>query len=235
MSQLQVPQPDKKDVLYKTVQAALALLARDVLGLFSIIMAPPLEKRQEEWQIEVVQTLAEVSEKLDSLTIENLSNNPVFITAVTNVTPIVIRTHQREKLEALRNVVVNAALPNPPDDDTQTMFFEMLNTFTSWHLKLLKFFGQDNWFVLLGYSETLSYLDPAEILQRLVAHYSNLQGNETFANKIVTDLNYNRLISLPDAPLALQNEIWTSEEPISEVITDLGRSFLKFTSSPLDR
>lgn len=51
-----------------------------------------------------------------------------------------MRTHQAEKLDALRNAVMIVALSKAPADDLQSIFLNLVDTFTPIHLKLLSFF-----------------------------------------------------------------------------------------------
>jgi hypothetical protein len=46
-----------------------------------------------------------------------------------------LRNSQKEKLTALRNAVLNAALPNPPEESIQQMFVNFIDSLTVWHRK----------------------------------------------------------------------------------------------------
>lgn len=59
------------------------------------------------------------------------------VSIVLQATQIALRTHQTEKRMALRNAVMNAALPQAPEEGLQQMFLHFIDTFTEWHLRLL--------------------------------------------------------------------------------------------------
>jgi hypothetical protein len=59
------------------------------------------------------------------------------VDAVVTATRIVDRTSQREKIEALRNAVLNSALPAAPDQDIQQLYFALIDNLTPTHLRLL--------------------------------------------------------------------------------------------------
>ena len=62
-----------------------------------------------------------------------------------------IRNHQSEKREALRNAVLNAALPNAPEESIQQLFINQVDTFTVWHIRLLDLFKEPPaWFEETG-------------------------------------------------------------------------------------
>src|SRR2546422_762130 len=50
---------------------------------------------------------------------------------------VALRNHQADKRQALKNAILNAALPNPPDDARQQMFLTWVDQFTVWHLRVL--------------------------------------------------------------------------------------------------
>jgi hypothetical protein len=54
------------------------------------------------------------------------------------------RTHRKEKLEALRNAVLNIALGHKPSEDLQAIFMNLVDSFAPVHLELLRFCQHDN-------------------------------------------------------------------------------------------
>ena len=50
---------------------------------------------------------------------------------MTYATQIAIRNHQRKKLEALRNAVLNSALVNASEEDIQLMFLNFIEYLTT--------------------------------------------------------------------------------------------------------
>jgi hypothetical protein len=66
-----------------------------------------------------------------------LGDNPAFITTVMHATQVALRTHQQEKLDALRNAVMNAATGNTPEEDLQSLFLTFIEEFTPTHLRIL--------------------------------------------------------------------------------------------------
>ena len=113
------------DTLHTLTRAGLSAipsLGGPAVEIFNAIFTPPLNKRKDEWIQSIVKSLIELEGKVDGLTLENLSKNEVFITTVTQATYTAIRNHHEEKLTALRNAVINSALPNPPNEDLQLMF-----------------------------------------------------------------------------------------------------------------
>lgn len=60
-------------------------------------------------------------------------------TTILHAAEVARRTHQEEKLDALRNAVLNSALPGAPDDDVQLIFLNLVDGLTPTHLRILRF------------------------------------------------------------------------------------------------
>ena len=67
------------------------------------------ERRRAKWLEQLAEAVNEVQKKVAELTPEKLSANDVFISTALHAAEIASRTHQDEKLKALRNTVVNSA------------------------------------------------------------------------------------------------------------------------------
>jgi hypothetical protein len=105
----------------------------------NLILSPATKRRDrwiDEYLSKAVQTIAE---KAAPSVVENLSNNESFLTVVLQATSIALRNHQKEKLEALKNAIINSGLPNAPNEDLQFMFINFIDSFTVTHLVILDF------------------------------------------------------------------------------------------------
>ena len=81
-----------------------------------------------------MEDIAEVIRRLEEhkgITPEQLRENPAFIDAVLSATNAAIRTSQEEKRKALRNAVLNSALPDAPDIAIQQTFIATVASVTS--------------------------------------------------------------------------------------------------------
>jgi hypothetical protein len=107
--------------------------------IFAAIVTPPLVKRRDEWIESIAEGLKKQEEKIKGFELDNLSKNEAFITTVTYATMIAIRNHEKEKIAALRNAVLNAALPSAPEGDLQPLYLSIVDFLTPWHMKILKF------------------------------------------------------------------------------------------------
>jgi hypothetical protein len=101
-------------------------------------LSPPLEKRRNAWMKEVGRTLQEL-EKNRGIKLEELQTNEAFVTAVLQATQTALRNHQREKIEALRNAVINSASGINIEEDLQLQFIRYVEELAPSHFALLKF------------------------------------------------------------------------------------------------
>ena len=149
--------------------------------------------------------------------IEDLSSNEAFITTVMQATQVALRTHQKEKLLALRNAVLNVALHRAPDEDLQLLYLSFADSFTQWHLRILKYFHEHPTQVKSAYESG-----------ELIAAYPELDGKQAFYEQIVRDLYARGLVVSNVTPGTA-----TAFMPFAGRATQLGQAFLEFISSPV--
>lgn len=191
------PKAGAGDVAHTLVKAGLSAIP--VLGgpaaeIFSAIVVPPLSNRRDEWIDSIVKGLNLLEKKIKDYNIETLSQNDMFITTVMHASQVAIRNHQKEKLEVLRKAILNAASPNAPEEDIQLMFLNFVDTFTPWHLRILKFFDNpQEW----GRKSGITYPNwsmggPSTVLEHT---FPELRGRRDFYDQIVKDLFIRGLMS----------------------------------------
>src|ERR1035438_9693178 len=107
------PAPGKTAVDYGLAIAKVASIAFPFFGagvtLVDLVTAPLRGKRFSDWCEEIRLRLNDLSEKVDGMTPEALAKDDAFFSAFAQATQAALRTHQQEKLDALRNAVLNVA------------------------------------------------------------------------------------------------------------------------------
>ncbi|MGY1691878.1 hypothetical protein [Geodermatophilus sp. SYSU D01105] len=105
------------------------------------------DRRMDEWLAGVAEAITELQDTSEDWpTFEDLAEDDVFSDAVVNATRAAQATHQAEKLEALRNGVLNSIGPFAPSIEEQTRFFRLVDQFSVAHLRLLAFFADPGGF-----------------------------------------------------------------------------------------
>ena len=139
----ELPKKTAADVAYGVVKAAVAaapLVGGSAAEIIGIVFGPPLERRRDKWSQQLADAVNEIIKTVSELTPEKLSQSDVFVTTALHASQIAIRTHQDEKLQALKNAVIHASLPGAPTDSIQQIFLNYVDRFTPWHLAILSLF-----------------------------------------------------------------------------------------------
>jgi hypothetical protein len=215
------------DLAHSGVRAIVSLIpvGSAALEFFNNFFAPPLEKRRQKWMEAVAEAIRKL-EQQQGIKVEDLQHNESFITTVMQATQIALRSHEHEKLDALRNAMLNSALPLATDDSLQQMFLAWVDRFTVWHLRILALYDDPKgWFAARNWKFPAfmnSSLGPL-----LAAAYPELKNQHPFCELLAKDLwnsgliNTDGLNAMTTAPGA--GVSWTS---------DIGKRFLRFITEP---
>lgn len=204
-----MPERTAGDVVHALVKGGLSVIP--IAGglaseLFELVLAPPLSKRRDAWLESVARRLEAVGAKVDSL-----GDDAAFVTTMLHATHIALRTHQEEKLEALRNAVVNSAIGTGPEDDIRAIFLNLVDGFTPTHLRILSFFQNRN------------SLDSAA--------FERLRDARAVTDLMVNELARGGLIEDTRPYVARGRDTGDSLLTLNWTLTKLGTRFLTFVSS----
>jgi len=138
-----VPKPDWKDnaiILAKVVGSVVPVAGGPIVEILNFIDGRCLlGKRMRQFLEDLNKDMAILQEKGKGPSPEELAENEAFVSTFLHVVQAATRSHQKEKINALRNAVLNSALPSAPDADMQLIFINLLDSMTASHIKLLLF------------------------------------------------------------------------------------------------
>ncbi|MEI7685086.1 MAG: alpha/beta hydrolase [Planctomycetota bacterium] len=221
------PQSSTGDNVHTLVRAgvgSLPVIGAAATELFQKLIVPPLEKRRQEWMEAVAQGLRDLEER-QKCVIDDLASNDVFIDTVMAASQAAIRSSQQEKREALKNAVLNAALPSPPDELRQQMFVNLVETLTVWHLRILRLFADPVcWF---QEQQRQPPQHPNGLSDLLTAAYPELQKERGLYDQIGKDLFNRGLLGTEGF-----HSMMTGSGVFAQRATELGEQFLKFITKP---
>jgi hypothetical protein len=141
---------------------------------------------------------------------------------VQQATQIAMRSHQEEKLEALRNAVRNSALAGAPSDDLQLMFIRFIDELTSWHLRILRLFDDPPAYLeQRGQRTDLSFGGGSTLVERC---HPELRGRSELCAQLVRDLQTRGLLLQGN----FLNVTMTGAGLMTPRTTALGREFIRF-------
>jgi hypothetical protein len=225
---LELPEPSHGDAAHAFVRAALSavpVVGGPAVELFSAVITPPLQRRLQEWMHDVARAIDDL-ERSGIVSLDQIAQNEVFIDTLLHASQAALRTHQAEKRAALRNAILNAALPNPPDESLQQMIVSLVDQYTPWHLQLLEFardprewFRRRNRPVPSG-----EYMAELEVIH---IAFPETKDRDEFIRQVWKDLYQDGLVYLADL-----NTTWEHPHELDVLISSLGHQFLRFIERP---
>lgn len=213
----------------KSLLPLIPVLGGPIAEFFSFVISPPLVKRRDEWLIEIHGRLKSLEEKNEGSNIANLQDNENFISILLYATQIAMRTHQKEKLEALKNAVINSLLVPEIDENMQMIFINIIDRYTPWHLIILNCLNDPRKFCEekgIKYSCNIA----GSKSSMLECANPELKGRRDFYDQIVKDLYYNGLLINFDSLHTNMSENGVFESNT----TKMGKDFLRFIQSDLE-
>ncbi len=221
------PEPDEADAAYGAARAALAAipgLGGSITEVLSIVLAPAVARRRDEWFKELADALDQVEAKVEGFRVENLAGNEAFVSATVQATRAAAATHQQKKREYLRNALVNVALGKQKDELRQHIFLNAIEAFLPAHVQTLELIWRGSarkvpWdqqaipMSQRNYGTAIGILNP------------ELKGQPWLTAAILGDLRNRGFSNLVDPNASF---------PQGSLMTNLGIEFLNFVLSPED-
>jgi hypothetical protein len=187
-----------------------------------------LNERRDQWLEELAEAVQELCDRVDGLDPAELPENPLFVDAVVSATRIVEHTHQQDKLAALRNAVLNSALPGAPDADSQAILFSMLDRFTGSHLRVLTMWDDPPaWFRARGLIPPQAAM-AASRTQTVEAGLPKLRNQRDFYMQLADELKSAGLMT------ASLSGMVTASALMDRLTSNLGRQLVRLISRPAD-
>lgn len=184
-------------------------------------MAGPLQKRRDCWIQAIALRLVVMERYVKDFRWQRLQDKEEFVTIAAQASQIAMRTHQQEKLEALRSAVTNSAIGSGNDFGVESMFLQFIDRFTVEHITWLKHYH--------NYQKGRKPPGSAD-LENMIANGKHPEWRaghsacEELRKIIVTDLNNSGLLKDLE-PIDRLEAGWYN------AVTDLGERFLEYISS----
>jgi len=217
----QPPKMTVTDGVHKIGKALVSLtpgVGGAAVELYETLWKAPLDKRMASWTKLIAEGLGKIEQNF-----EKLAENPVFVSNVFYATQAALRTHQKDKLEALRNAVLNSTLPTAPNEDLQLIFINLLDSMTVSHIRVLEFLA-----------------DPRSYLKGKVSDQEGVRGHPLYPylEKAFPEMNrtfYMMIVDQLKARGLTEVNVDQKAEKLFKVhTTGLGRDLVQFIKAPFE-
>lgn len=211
----------------KAVAALVPYFGGSISEVFAAILQPQIQKRRDEWFQSIADDLDKLIEKVQGIELQKVRENEQFTTALLNASQSAIRNHSKEKLDALKNAIVNVAAGSNLEENIQQLFLTWIDTLTPFHLRMLEFFRDPR-----EYGEKIgksfpnwSVGGPSQVIEHA---FDDVLRNRAIYDQIIKDLQQRGLIGEFSPHTTMSgNGMFASRT------TELGVAFLDFIKSPV--
>jgi hypothetical protein len=210
---------------YNLIKAGISVLPGVgplVVPFFENYVVSPAKQRVDTLLEALVQELEELKFKFESVDLDR----PVFQTTLMRACEIALHTHQEQKLEALRNLVLNSSIPRSIEDDVLAMFLNWTDYFSELHISTLRH---------------LHYLDRYDP-EQLHIYFPKWEEKRAIYNQVLKDLTDRGLILTDNSTIIGVDPKHKGEidkllrynrqyRQVSKT-TELGKQFIEFIEYP---
>lgn len=219
------PDSEKAHRVARAALSGVPGLGGALVETFNALIEPPMTRRKTEWMEQVTEAINELYEK-GIVTESDLQENEKFFTTLVHASNVAIKNHEKEKLEALRNAVLNSALPDAPDDTWQQLFLNLIDSCTSWHIAILKLFqGPEKWARNNGHQ--FPNWSMGGITSVIESAYPELLGQQDLYRLVWQELYRNGLLNTDSLGTTM-----TGSGMLAKRTTAIGDKFVEFISEP---
>jgi hypothetical protein len=223
------PTPTLRDharVLAEAVIELVPVVGGSATTLAGAIVQPRLERRQTAWLQRLGDGFEELSSRVDDLELAQMQQDDRLVTTILEATQVAARTYEEEKLDALRNACLNAALPNDLRGEYERAFVRFVDELSPIHLRVLTYLADPTeWFNSHGIErEDYGSAPRREPFERA---FPELVPESPLCELILRDLGQAGL-----ADVGGLNGMVTGNNVYAPLATELGRQFLRFVTPP---
>ncbi len=80
--------------------------------------------------LKIAESLEELQNKVEGFDVHSLCEDELFISVLNRASQLAISNRQEEKIDALKNVVINTALKISIDENEEMIFINMIDSLT---------------------------------------------------------------------------------------------------------
>lgn len=132
-------EPDLGSALVRAGVAAVPVLGGPINELLALVLSPAIARRRRQWMDAVAYGLVKLEERVEGFSLASLAERPDFLSAFMHAFHAALKTHEIEKLDSLRNSVLNVAIDQIQSESKTAHFLVLVDQYSVWHLRVLKY------------------------------------------------------------------------------------------------
>jgi len=227
------PSEKKSDLIREFVEEAVSTFIPGggfAVKIIQKISVPKMEQRQERWETEVTDAINKLYSILGESELTKRAQEEDFLSILLQAYPIMMKNHQADKINYIKNAIINSVIDNENIFDLKTSMFILIDELSIIHFYLLFF-----------YKENLSRLNSYEHLYEGFENtYPNLINKSEFiyftkelGNKNLIEIS--NLIKGDDNNLINQTKLMSVNHKLSNkpyiALNSFGHKLLNFIES----
>jgi DNA-binding Lrp family transcriptional regulator len=210
------------DLVAGSAKVALSMIpiaGAPLVEILNLLVTPTLQKRRDKWFIELGDRLKKLEDD-GYIKLEDLQTNDEFIDISIKATEIALKTSEEEKLKALQNALLNTTIDTTIDLSIKQIFINNIDTFTVWHIKLLKLFDNPK-----QYENVVKDISMGGLSTLIEGVYPELKSKQDFYRLIIKDLFSSGFTTIESVGTTM-----TKNGILSQRTSSLGKQFIKYIS-----
>lgn len=222
------PAKDDREVGWRAAKAALGSvpgLGAVATEVFELLVNNPVEERRAAWLNRLAEDLDDLCRRMDDVTPERLATDPRFVSLMIEASQRAERTHQSEKLEALRHAVLNAAAGLILDDALTGSFLSYIDRFSPAHLRILTFLNDPS--ADPDYVSQVANAVMGSIHTGYTRAYPEVEQPDGVFDRVVRDLGREGLINSESIKSSMSGPSLQEAQT-----TPIGKAFIRFIADP---
>lgn len=204
------------EITAKTTLSVIPVGGTLITCVWDSIKANCAQRRLDDWKQLMENRLNKVED-----TLKEVGNNECFTTAMMKATDSAIKTMEKEKRVFLADAVINS-LTSEIGESIMMIYFELIDKFTIWHIKILDFFENPKKFPIVIEN---NYRCGTPI-DSLISVYPELGEKREIVDKIIKDLHDDGLINTENLHITM-----SGSGMVASRTTNLGNDFIKFLTA----
>jgi len=138
------PKPTNTDSINTALKVLISpFINGTAMEILNAITVAPIERRRNKFFEDICSHIKTLESEIEELKPERLSQNELFITVLLKSLQAIIKEHQKEKIDAFKNAVINTVTIESISEDYKLLFLSYLESFTVVQIQIIKFFHDE--------------------------------------------------------------------------------------------